>query len=171
MRKFDSGATRDADDGKLDYEGFLSPLVMKRYAEYMHENRVQADGNVRDSDNWQKGIPKDAYMKSGFRHFMDWWAQHRDNDDPEYLHESLCALIFNAMGYLHEELKAPEQECAGLGTFTKEQHDATPVPTYVSEAPVTSEDVCPNCAHARWIQAANPDVVLCAKCNFRRRVT
>lgn len=103
VRTFDTGATRDTEHGKLDYEGFLSPLVLKRFAEYMHDHRTQKDGTLRDSDNWQKGIPRDAYMKSGWRHFMDWWAAHRGvgEVDPE---TALCALIFNAMGYLHELL-------------------------------------------------------------------
>src|SRR5687768_4320669 len=35
MREFETGATRNLDNGKLDYEGFLSPLVMERFAEYM----------------------------------------------------------------------------------------------------------------------------------------
>jgi len=35
VRTFDTGATRDTEDGKLDYEGFLSGRVLKRYAEYM----------------------------------------------------------------------------------------------------------------------------------------
>lgn len=105
MRTFSSGATRNVDDSKFDYEGFLSPLVLERFAEYMHQHRIQADGQVRDSDNWQKGIPKDAYMKSGFRHFMDWWQHHRGNVANEELEEALCALMFNVMGYLHEELK------------------------------------------------------------------
>ena len=102
MRKFASGATRDSDETKLDYEGFLSPLVLRRFAEYMHQHRLQADGKLRDSDNWQKGIPLDAYMKSGWRHFMDWWACHRASQDPA---EALCALLFNVQGYLHEILR------------------------------------------------------------------
>jgi len=57
MRTFGGGATRNSDQGKPDYEGFLSPLVIIRYGEYMTRHRVQADGNIRDSDNWQKGIP------------------------------------------------------------------------------------------------------------------
>jgi len=32
MRQFESGATRDTEDGKLDYEGFLSPAVLLRFA-------------------------------------------------------------------------------------------------------------------------------------------
>jgi hypothetical protein len=105
MRHFETGATRDDETDKLDYEGFFSPLVLKRYAEYMHKHRFQADGEMRSSDNWQKGIPKDVYMKSAWRHFMDWWTMHRADYDSDELEEAICALIFNAMGYLHEELK------------------------------------------------------------------
>lgn len=100
-RTFDTGATRDTDHGKLDFEGFLSPRVLKRYAEYMHKNRHMRDGSLRDSDNWQKGIPRDAYMKSGFRHFFEWWEAHREGRVDE---EAMTALLFNVMGYLHEHL-------------------------------------------------------------------
>jgi hypothetical protein len=106
IRTFSTGATRDVDQDKLDFEGFLSPLVLQRYAEYMHANRVQPDGNLRDSDNWQKGIPKDAYMKSGWRHFVEWWSGHRTYTGYGPLETALCALLFNVMGYLHETLKA-----------------------------------------------------------------
>ena len=107
IRQFDTGATRETDEGKYDYEGFISPLVLKRYAAYMHKHRLQPDGKLRDSDNWQKGIPKDAYMKSGWRHFLDWWCEHRGIASREGLEEALCALLFNVMGYLHETLKKP----------------------------------------------------------------
>ncbi len=103
MRRFTTGATRDGEDGKLDYEGFLSPIVLERYAQYMHKHRRQSDGTMRPSDNWQLGIPKDAYMKSLWRHFMDVWKAHRGQKID--MDEALCALIFNAMGYLHERLK------------------------------------------------------------------
>jgi len=108
MREFDTGATRDQDETKPDYEGFLSPLVIARYGEYMHKNRVQADGTLRASDNWQKGIPLPAYMKSGFRHFVDWWRLHRQPATAETVdavEEALCGVLFNAMGYLHEILR------------------------------------------------------------------
>jgi len=105
LRTFDTGATRDTAEGKLDYEGFLSPLVLERYAEYMNSNRKQSDGNLRDSDNWQKGIPKIAYIKSGYRHFFDWWKEHRGYRTKDGMEVALCGLIFNAMGYLHEFIK------------------------------------------------------------------
>jgi hypothetical protein len=105
IRKFDTGATRDTDEGKHDFEGFYSPLVVNRFGEYMTRHRKQSDGSLRDSDNWQKGIPKDAYVKSGFRHFHDWWLQHRGLQGKDDIEESICALIFNAQGYLFELLK------------------------------------------------------------------
>ncbi len=101
VRKFETGATRDTDAGKPDYEGFISPLVVERYGEYMNKHRVQSDGEVRDSDNWMRGIPKDAYMKSGWRHFHDWWVAHRGFLSRDGIEEALCALMFNVMGYLH----------------------------------------------------------------------
>ena len=103
MREFPSGATRSNDPDRLDYEGFLSPLVLRRYAQYLNKHREQADGIMRDSDNWQKGIPHKAYMKSVFRHFMDMWAGHRGVWDVD-IEESCCALLFNVMGYLFETL-------------------------------------------------------------------
>lgn len=105
MRVFTTGANRSNDVGKYDYEGFLSPLVLERFGEYMNKHRVQADGALRDSDNWQKGIPKAAYIKSGWRHAIDWWKEHRGFATAEGLEEALCALLFNVMGYLHEHLK------------------------------------------------------------------
>lgn len=104
-RKFESGATRNGDDGKLDYDGFLSPLVLERYARYMHKNRHLADGSLRDSDNWKLGIPQPQYVKSLFRHFMEFWAitqKAREGD----IQEAACAILFNTMGWLHEELKS-----------------------------------------------------------------
>jgi hypothetical protein len=111
-RVFNTGASRNSDEGKFDYDGFLSPTVLKSYAEYMHKMRYLEDGTMRDSDNWQKGIPKSQYMKSMWRHFMDVWTTRRDGTtsdgskvSPDDKIEQLNALLFNVMGLLHEELK------------------------------------------------------------------
>lgn len=112
LRTFASGATRNLDTNKFDYEGFLSPLVIEAFGKYMHSHRLQKDGTMRGSDNWQLGIDFDVYMKSGWRHFFDWWKLHRGliASSPEDGHqidkvEALCALMFNVQGYLHELLK------------------------------------------------------------------
>lgn len=109
MRTFDTGATRSNDAGKIDPEGFLSPLVIERYCLYLNKHRVQADGKLRDSDNWQKGMDRTTYMKSAWRHFLDMWKTHRVTPTPtansEAFEDSICAVLFNVMGYLHETLK------------------------------------------------------------------
>lgn len=108
MRTFESGATRDNADNKLDYEGFLSPRVLELYAQYMHKHRIQPDGNMRDSDNWQKGIPIEAYRKSLLRHtiqaFGVWRGQNVIDDKGVAVteHDALLAVLFNTMGLLHE---------------------------------------------------------------------
>lgn len=108
VRTFSTGATRDADQDKIDYEGFLSPLVLERYGQYMHQHRKQSDGRLRESDNWQRGIPITEYMKSKFRHFMDTWKWVRRTPNPPKasLEDSLCAELFNTSGMLHEVLMA-----------------------------------------------------------------
>lgn len=121
VRTFETGANRDVDDGKHDYEGFLSHDVLARFGAYMHKNRFLRDGTVRDSDNWQKGIPREVYVKSAFRHFMDFWAIHRGGvgEDTQDIQVALCGLMFNVMGYLHEELKAEAK-------FNSETHADSP---------------------------------------------
>ena len=107
MREFDGGATRDCDLDKLDFEGFLSPYGLKRFAEYMHQHRSTAAG-VRDSDNWQSGMPLEVYIKSAWRHFFAWWEGHRlgvvgGKDVPlSEVEDALCGLLFNTFGYLHQ---------------------------------------------------------------------
>jgi uncharacterized HAD superfamily protein len=106
VRTFATGATRDLDEDKLDYAGFLSPAATKRFAEYMHKNRKMADGSYRSSSNWKKGMPLDSYVQSGFRHFHDVWSIYEGAEVPGVtLEEALCAVWFNVQGLLHEILK------------------------------------------------------------------
>ena len=105
VREFETGATRSLDDMRPNYEGYLSPLVVKRYGEYMKRHQAQPDGKIREADNWQKGIPTSSYIESGWRHFLDWWLEHRGLASRDGLEDALCGVIFNAMGYLHEVLK------------------------------------------------------------------
>lgn len=115
VRKFQTGATRDTDEGKYDYEGFLSPLVIQRFGKYMHKHRIQSDGSLRDSDNWQKHFGENHFavcMKSLWRHFLDLWCLHRglkryDKKDGHEITklEALMAIFFNVMAYADKILK------------------------------------------------------------------
>jgi len=114
-RYFDGGAYRDLDENKLDYEGFLHPAVLEAFSAYMHTHRKQADGSLRSSDNWQKGIFVEAYRKSLLRHVMTAWKLWRGWKvapesiggvmRPPTMLECLCGILFNTQGLILEALK------------------------------------------------------------------
>lgn len=106
MRTFNTGATRNNEEGKFDYEGFLNPLVLEVFAEYMNEHRLQKDGTIRASDNWQKGMPDDVYLKSLIRHVMDVWKKHRTgNYQIKEMLDALSAIFFNTQGMMLEYIQ------------------------------------------------------------------
>jgi hypothetical protein len=121
VRQFASGATRDTDQGKLNYRGFENPFVTKRFAEFMHRNRKQSDGSLRAADNWQKGITREAYMESLERHFNEakqmheseagrnpeFWGEKAETSSEVFL-DTLCAIVFNAQGMMLEIMKGTE---------------------------------------------------------------
>lgn len=109
-RTFKSGANRNSDDGKLDYEAFNSPIVDWAYAQYMHKHRLLEDGTMRDGDNWQKGFPPGVSNKSLARHYKDYHLISRgytpmDNGEPVDIKDALCGIIFNCKEILHGLLK------------------------------------------------------------------
>lgn len=105
MRTFSTGANRHVDTGKHDLDGFLSPHMIEAFGTYMHFNRLLPDGSVRDSDNWQKGIPQDVYRKSLFRHHDETWRALRGYKIKENIIWALQGIIFNAQGLTHELMK------------------------------------------------------------------
>lgn len=131
LQKFDTGATRSADTDKNDYEGFMSFSAIEEFGDYMSRHRVQVDGSVRDSDNWQKGIPLKAYVKSLLRHSLELWGLHRGYRSRrlgrEYpgrnfnflKRETACAIFFNVQGFLHELLKEGGDSTPGPELWTK----------------------------------------------------
>ncbi len=79
IRKFAGGGMRDTDKGKLDFNGFLSPIVLEAFAQYMNIHMDMPDGSGRSSDNWKNGFGEKHYdicMKSLHRHFQDAWMEH-----------------------------------------------------------------------------------------------
>jgi hypothetical protein len=128
VRKFETGATRDTDTDKYTYAAFFSPEVLERRAAYMHKHRHQADGSLRPGDNWQKGIPKDAYVDSLLRHVVDVWKEHKGLPAPDGMEEAICAAMFNLEGLLYEILKdkkRAESEAVGSNVADKIFREAT----------------------------------------------
>jgi hypothetical protein len=109
MRTAPTGATRDTTDGKVEPFGFLSALALLRYSEYMHRHRTQKDGTVRDSDNWQKGMPQSWYYNSLGRHILELELLRRElpgtvypGETPHSIDDTLCSILFNVQALLHE---------------------------------------------------------------------
>lgn len=105
IRVFSSGANRDTAEGKYDYDGFLSPLVLEAFGAYMNFNRQLPDGSLRDSDNWQLGIPQQVYRKSFWRHAFDFWKAARGYPIKENILFAAMGIFFNVQGWMHEEIK------------------------------------------------------------------
>jgi hypothetical protein len=115
IRSFESGATRDTSKGKLSYVKGLSAKVLHRYMQYLQKHRLQANGQMREFDNWKKGIPQEVYLDSLVRHTMDLvrlseGAEVGDNHGPVTEEDLLCAIMFNAQGKLFEILKEKGSE-------------------------------------------------------------
>lgn len=103
VREFDTGAYRDTDNHKLSYLRHLSPLVLRRYTQYLDKCRRMSDGTLREPDNWKKGMPRNEWAESLLRHVMSFWETTETGEGD--VQEALCAILFNAMGRLHEELR------------------------------------------------------------------
>lgn len=175
MRKFgDDGPTRSELGNKIQYEGFLSPLALRRFGEYMRRHQVQEDGNLRESDNWQKGIPLESYMDSLLRHILDVWGIHRKwwetSEDGDEMEDLLCAVLFNVQGYLHEIVKKRK----GIVPFRRLVENTTnytiPAGTaWEQEVPIKYH--CSQCVHhvpagmvclkAKLLLTPNPEVGNC----------
>lgn len=132
IRRFETGASRDVDEHKIDPEACLSPIVLEAFAQYMVICQIMPDGTRRADDNWQKGMPCESYIKSGWRHWLEFWKWHRartlfpelspvswikvlQGQGPKTTQLDLdvargillggFGLLFNVQGYLHEYIK------------------------------------------------------------------
>ena len=109
LRHYTTGAIRSAEGEKFDVKGFLSPHAVEAYCAYMHEHRKLPNGTRRGSDNWKNGIDEADYERSLIRHAHDLHracegAEVVDKDSGKVVtkQELVCAVVFNAMGLLHE---------------------------------------------------------------------
>jgi len=108
MKKYETGATRNKRDHKYEIGKFISPVALSMYSQYMHGHRVQADGTLRDGDNWQKGIPSEDCGESLLRHSRSADAILKgfrvidpDTGEPETILRATCGAMFNSICILH----------------------------------------------------------------------
>lgn len=104
-RTYETGAYRDTAEGKYVYNGFLDPVVLREYAAYMHANRLQSDGALRDADNWKKGMPVADVFESFMRHVWDIWLELEGEDSRDGLFDALGGAFFNLQALWRELLR------------------------------------------------------------------
>lgn len=155
-RTFETGASRDVDVDKVDFEAALSPLAFEAMCVYMHHCRKMPDKSLRPPDNWQKGMPLDSYIKSGIRHVMDWWKAHRAHTSREGVVFALCGIMFNVQGYLHEYLKANPGALA-------EAIKRHPRPGWEPEPEQ-------GCTHSTWLEWPASGNLRCPDCGAERSI-
>jgi len=127
METYESGATRTSEDGRLSYVRGLSPVVLRRYLQYLAKHRKQADGSMREFDNWKQGIPMRRSFDGLGRHFFTLWLLMEgldiyDDSGQVDIQDVLCAIMFNTMCMLYQmqpriiqHLSAEEEKSAASG--------------------------------------------------------
>lgn len=100
LTKFKSGAIRDSGVGKEDYIETVSWTALKKFAQYMTSKKSKYG-----SGNFKKGIPVESYEKSLVRHVQKYIANKYEGGNEEPEEDHISAVIFNAMGILHENSK------------------------------------------------------------------
>ncbi len=110
LRKSDTGAIRNSDVDKINYQGALSPLVLESYGQYIQKHSLLPDGTRRNNKNWQKlfGTPKEhrqVCIESAWRHFIDLLKEHDGYDSQDGIDEALGGLMFNIQAYWFSLLK------------------------------------------------------------------
>ena len=68
-RTFETGATRNGNKGKYEFDKYVNPINELSYAQYMKSHQV-INWEYRPWDNRQKGIPFDSLFESAYRHMQ-----------------------------------------------------------------------------------------------------
>lgn len=98
MRKFETGAVRDSENGKEDYTETISWTAFKRYAQYMTKCAEKYG-----TGNFKKGINIDSYERSMIRHLQKYMENKYEQGTIETDSDHLSAMVFNIFGIMHEE--------------------------------------------------------------------
>lgn len=153
-RQYDSGALRDTQVGKPQYESYLSPFALYQFGQYMLKHQQGPDGKYREGDNWQKGIPLKDYADSLIRHVFDFWREHRrgTTGSKNLIIDLLCAIIFNAQGYLHELVKDLQPEDPKVGKWVARMCPGCTQNVLVLDQERSAGRNCPHCGAGLIIQ-------------------
>jgi hypothetical protein len=105
MRKFETGALRDADDTKPDFIETVSWTALRKFGEYMTSKKSRYGAG-----NFKKGIPIESYEQSLVRHLQKYLENKYEDGKQEREEDHLSAMIFNIFGILHEQERLNKNE-------------------------------------------------------------
>lgn len=110
LRKSDTGAIRNSDVDKINYQGALSPLVLEAYGAYIQKHSLLPDGTRRNNKNWQNLFGtheehRQVCIESAWRHFLDVLMEHDGYESRDGIDEALGGLMFNIQAYWFSLLK------------------------------------------------------------------
>ena len=94
---YESGMQRDVTEGKTKWHLITSGPMLKRWAELLTRGAEKYS-----DDNWMKANSFDEYARfreSAFRHFMQWYYGHDDED-----HAAATMFNLNGAEYVKERL-------------------------------------------------------------------
>lgn len=95
---FPSGAIRDSQEDKPDFNETISWTAFNRYAKYMTGKKSKYGAG-----NFKRGIPTESYVKSMLRHVDKFMRNTFENGDDEKNEDHLSAIVFNVFGIMHNE--------------------------------------------------------------------
>lgn len=114
-------ATRNPLGNKIQYfgpDGLLSIPALRAYGRYMRKHRKQADGTLRDFNNWRQGdgIPQKVCIDSMGRHLLDLAELLEGVDvidestgEAVTVQDACSAILFNAFAILDAEVRGLNQ--------------------------------------------------------------
>jgi len=95
--EYKSGMVRDTDDGKINFSLVLDGPLIERLATHLTKaSKKYGKGNWLLADGTEE---LNRFKESAFRHFVQWFKNHDDED-----HFSACVFNLNAYEYLKEKL-------------------------------------------------------------------
>ncbi len=123
-QEFDSGMSRDSQDGKTDYTTIFNGPMLDRWAEHLTKGAIVHPDEAPGLPNWMlAGGPEEwvRFRKSSTRHFVQWLRGDTDEDHA-------AAVFFNINGceYVKEKMAAVPVVTVGPAMTAKTTPESGP---------------------------------------------
>lgn len=102
VRRYEGGGVRDSNKGKPRYD-LIPSVALKRMAE-LYRKGAEHYGE----HNWEKGITRDSFVESAWRHWMAYLLGETNEDH-------LASLVFNVFGIMYLQDKEGKKEIKPIG--------------------------------------------------------